>query len=130
MLPNSSLSTEETSYEEGDLAFEIDFENKKIGGMINGKAAMIQAVKLALMTQRYKYPVFSHSFGTDYKSIFEEENTKAMGKIKTAICDSLLCDSRIEEISNFQFERMGTKIAVTFTIKSIYGDILYETEVG
>lgn len=130
MLPSSSISTEETSYNESEKAFEIDFENKKIGGIIDGKAAMLQAVKLALMTQRYKYPVFSHSFGTDYKEIFEEENTKAMGKIKTAICDSLLCDSRIEEISNFQFERMGSKIAVAFTVKSIYGNILYETEVG
>lgn len=130
MLPGSSINTEETIVSENTRAFEIDFDNKKIGGIIDGKKALMQAVRLALITQRYKYPVFSHSYGTNYKDAFEDGYIKAIGKIKNAICDSLLCDSRISGINDFEFERMGTKIAVKFRVVSCYGDILYETEVG
>lgn len=131
MLPSSSLSVSETeSRTDCTRAFEIDFDNKKTGGIIDGKEALIQAIRIALMTQRYKYPVFSHSYGTDYKDAMEDGYTKAVGKIKNAVCDSLLCDSRIYSISNFEFEKRGSKIIIGFKVETIYGDIPYETEIG
>ncbi|MBR5535055.1 MAG: DUF2634 domain-containing protein [Clostridia bacterium] len=128
MLPERSgndIVGEEKSYK----AYKIDFETKRIGEIIDGKEALLQAVKLALMTQRYKYPVFSHSYGTEYVNLLEEGYEKAMGKVKNAISDSLKYDERIKAIDNFTFEKKGKTMLVSFRILSIYGEFDYITEV-
>lgn len=111
-------------------AFGIDFEKKKISGIIDGKEALDQAVKLALMTQRYRYAAFSHYYGTDYTDVFEEGEQKAMGKLKNAICDSLCCDERIKAVDNFSFEKKGKSMYVKFRVLSIYGETENEIEVS
>lgn len=128
MLPTSNIE-EKDAETESYKAFYIDFENGTIGGLIDGKEALIQAVRITLMTERYKYPIFSHSYGTDYRGVLESEYCKAMGKLKKAIYDSLIYDERINEIGSFEFERQGTKMIVSFRISSIYGPIDYKTEV-
>lgn len=129
MLPENNLDTTGAKAE-SDKAFAIDFDNKTIDGMIEGREALMQAIRMALMTQRYKYPVFSHDYGTDFEGVFNEGYLKAMGKAKNAIYDSLIYDSRIKSIDDFEFERKGTKMIIRFTVLSVYGSIKYETEVG
>lgn len=130
MLPVSRIIEESLAVSDtSDRAYAMDFENKKIGGIIEGKAALSQAIRLTLMTERYKYPVFSHSFGVSLEDALEEGYVKAMGKVKNEICSALLCDSRISEVKNFEFERMGTKMKVSFDVVTMYGDDRYETEV-
>ena len=48
---------------------------------------------------------------------------KAMGKVKNAICDSLLCDDRIIAVEDFEFERKVGKMAVSFRVVTNLGDI-------
>ncbi len=128
MLPEGY--TEEISERKGGYkAFEIDFDKKTIGTLIGGKEALLQAVRVALMTQRHKYAVFSSYYGTDYEGAFDEGYSKAIGKLKNAIYDSLIYDERINAVDSFSFERYGTKIIVKFRIVSIYGQIDFETEV-
>lgn len=129
MLPENDIeeiAAERNSYR----AFSLDFETKTIGEIIDGKDALMQSVKIALMTQRYKYPVFSHSYGTDYTDVFADGYSKAMGRLKNAIYDSLIHDDRINAIDNFTFERRGTKMIVKFRILSIYGPLGHEVEVN
>lgn len=130
MLPESSIEETDESVNKSNRAFEIDFENKKTGGIIEGKQALMQSVRIALITQRYRYPVFSHAYGTDLEKAFEDGYVMAMGKVKNAIYDSLICDDRILGVDSFEFERQGTRMIVKFNIKTVYGDYEYETEVG
>ena len=123
MLPSSTINETEISEKKSNKAFEIDFENKKLGGIIDSRDALKQAIHIALITKRYKYPVFSHSYGTDYGDAFEEGYMKAMGKVKNAICDSLLCDDRIIAVEDFAFERRVGKMGVSFKVVTNLGDI-------
>lgn len=128
MLPESN--TEEiTERKSGYKTFRLDFDKKTIGDIIDGKEALLQAVRVALMTQRHKYALFSSSYGTDYEGAFDKGYSQAIGKLKNAIYDSLIYDKRINAIDSFSFERHGTRIIVKFRIVSIYGQIDFETEV-
>lgn len=111
-------------------AYKLDFEKKRIDGIIDGKEALEQAIRLMLMTERYKYPAFSHSYGTDYSMLFTEGDKKAMGRLKNAICDSLESDERILAVDNFSFERQGGKMLVSFTVLSVYGAMNNSVEVS
>ncbi|MBQ8003241.1 MAG: DUF2634 domain-containing protein, partial [Clostridia bacterium] len=91
--------------------------------------ALLQAIRVALLTQRYKYALFSHSYGTDYAYVFEDGYSKAIARLKNAICDSLIHDDRIEAIDSFVFEKRGTKIIVQFRVLSVYGQLDFKTEV-
>ncbi len=129
MIPATSMDINEAETKKRTGAFGVDFENKKIGGIIDGKEALVQHIRFALLSQRYKYPVFSHSFGTDYKDIFNEGYEKAMGIVKNSICDSLSYDDRIYKVYNFRFEKIRHGMKVKFSIETVYGDVEYETEV-
>lgn len=129
MLPENNI--EEIAREESaDKAYFLDFDTKTVGELIDGKDALVQAIKMALMVQRYKYPVFSHSYGTDYTNAFADGYSKAMGRLKNAIYDSLIYDDRINAIDSFAFEKRGTKVIVKFRILSIYGPFGHEIEVS
>ncbi len=128
MLPKDDIA-EQDGQERGFKAFGIDFENKKILGVIDGVDALKQAIRMALITPRYKYPMFSHRYGTDFENAFEGGYSKAMGRLKNAIYDSLIYDRRINGIDNFEFEKKGSAIMVKFKLHTIYGDMDYETEV-
>ncbi len=123
MIPTSTINETDISKKKSNKAFRIDFENKKIGEIIDSRDALKQAIHIALITKRYEYPVFSHSYGTDYGEAFEEGYAKAMGKVKNAICDSLLCDDRIIAVEDFAFERKVGKMGVSFKVVTNLGDI-------
>ncbi|MCD8049257.1 MAG: DUF2634 domain-containing protein [Clostridia bacterium] len=110
--------------------YKINFEENRFDGFIEGEEALQQAIYMALRTERYKYPIFSHNYGTDYSGILGEEYMVAMGRIKTAVTDSLTADDRIEKIDGFEFEKAGRKIKVKFTVTSVFGETEIETEVG
>lgn len=129
MLPKSTAFNIENTKRAADKTYKIDFEKKEIGELIEGKEAVKQAIYMALITQRYKYPVFPHAYGTDFESAMNLGYVKAMGKVKNEITESLLCDDRIVSVEGFEFERIGTKMLVKFTVVTVFGYISYETEV-
>lgn len=130
MLPKNHVIEELNDIKLQERAFKLDFDKKKLDGVIEGKEALKQAIHIALLTQRYKYEVFSHSYGTDYDGAFDGGYMMAIGKLKNAIYDALIYDDRILDVHSFEFERMGTRVYVKFVVSSIYGGIDYETEVG
>lgn len=130
MLPKVSAEIETvTGGRMPTRAFMIDFDEKKVGGIIDGVDALKQAIYIALMTERYKYPVFSHYYGTDYRDAFSDGYVEAMGKVRYAVEDSLRYDDRILSVGDFVFEKNGTSMRVSFKVKSIYGEMDFETEV-
>ena len=130
MIPVSGIEQiDEKEKPIGNKAFSVDFEKKIIGEIIDGKEALKQAIRIALLTQRYKYAVFSHDYGTDFEGAFSDGYVKAMGKVKKAIMDSLLSDDRILSVEKFEFERRGSRMKIRFHVVSNVGSFGYETEV-
>lgn len=123
MLPISSIDEVVETKTKTNKTFKIDFENGKIGGVIDEKEALKQAVHIAIITQRYKYAIFSHSYGTELESALDEGYVKGMGRVKNAICESLLCDDRIKAVEDFEFERRGGAMMVKFRVVSSLGDV-------
>ena len=130
MIPNDGgIIENERETRVPSKTFKIDFENKRLGGFIDGKEAMEQAIFMALMTKRYKYAIFSHDYGTDFKDAWEVGMVEAMGRVKNAVTDSLLADDRIRKVSDFEFEKRGRALIVRFRAETIFGETENETEV-
>lgn len=130
MLPSGTITDNIAEEITTDRDFKADFVNKRIDGFVDSYEAVKQAIHIAIVTQRYKYPIFSHSYGTDLENVFEDGYIIGVGRVKNAICESLLCDERIKSVENFEFEREAGKVLVKFTAVTTLGDIDMEEVMG
>ena len=104
------------------LTFSLD------GGMLDGLAAVRQAVYLVLNTERYDFLIFSWNYGIEMKNLIGREKEYVYPELRRSITEALLQDDRIKEVTNFEFSNKKEKIAVSFTVHSIFGDFSAEKE--
>ncbi len=129
MLPENDISlSDEGRRLQADKTFKIDFEKKRLDGMVDGVEALCQTVYAILMTPRYTYPIFSHNYGTDYSDLPSGDYIKRIAAIKRAVTDSLMTDDRILSVQDFEFTKNEHSIFVKFLVKSIFGESVFEKE--
>ena len=75
--------------------FYIDFESKKILGMIDDKKAMEQSIYLALKTGRYNHLIFSWNYGEEMNKLVGKPKDLARVELPRLLNECLLVDDRI-----------------------------------
>lgn len=95
---------------------------------ISGFEALKIWISKVLKTPKDKYNAYS-SLNSEYgvsnlKSIFFSELPYAVKKseIERVITESLLQNSQIKSVSNFEFERKERNLSVTFNVYTIFGE--------
>lgn len=122
MIPqNISEPIEITTYP--SLTYALSTKTKRIIGMIDGKAAIEQAIYKALNTERFGYGAYSQNYGAELYDLIGKPKTYALSEIKRRITECVMWDSRIESVDNFEFEINQNKISCTFDVKTIAGII-------
>ena len=101
----------------------------RICGYVDGLEAVRQAVEKVLRTERYRYPVYSANYGVELEDKLGMPVGLALPEIRRCIAEALTWDSRIEAVDGFEFEVNANAVQVRFTVHSIYGDFVDETEV-
>ncbi len=107
----------------------LDTENHKIRGMTSGIDAVRQAVYLILNCERYVYPVYSWNYGAELSELIGREASYLWPELKRRITEALTCDDRIIAVEDFDFEAKKDNLTVTFTVKTVFGDIREKKEV-
>jgi len=107
----------------------IDRENKRISGLTEGLEAMRQAVYLILSCERYIYPVYSWNYGAELSELIGREASYLWPELKRRICEALLCDDRIKSVEDFSFDADKGSVTVSFTVKTVFGDLRETKEV-
>lgn len=77
----------------------------------------------ALITERYRYLAYSQSFGNEVHTLigYTVHNEITFLELKRFIIESLMVNPYIEELTNFQFQKSGTRVQVDFDCNTIYG---------
>lgn len=101
----------------------------KVVGFCDGKEALEQTIYFILSTERYKYLIYSKSYGSELENIPNIDKDILESEIKRRINEALIQDDRIENTDNYIFNYDKDSVVVKFTIFSIYGDIEIEKEV-
>lgn len=108
----------------------MDFERRRIRGMIDGEAAARQAVWKILSTRRFAYFLYDDQYGSDiFNKIGNVGLTPAYleANIPTMVEEALTADERVTGVSGFSFEIAGQDVVhVKFTANTIYGDMEME----
>lgn len=89
-----------------------------------------QAVRFALETGRFKYPIMGSNFGTIFDDLIGADYDYIQSEIARRMTDALLVDDRIVDVANFRYTRDGSNMAVTCTVQTILGNIEYTMTLG
>ena len=103
----------------------------KIQGKTDGQEAMKQAIYKILNTERYEYPIYSWNYGIELKDLFGKSKTFCKVELVSRVKEALLQDERIIAVESFLFDdtKKRESLAMTFTAKTIYGDVEIAKEV-
>lgn len=134
---DTSLYEETTESEQLEelCEYAFDFENnclKKNDAGQNYYVYRNEALKVwiykALMTIRYRHLAYTDDFGNEMFDLISESINQdvLLLELKRYITEALMYNEYIRELNSFEFEITGSKVKVSFTVISVYGDMQYE----
>jgi len=131
MLPvaNTYLSQDVQFAEQPSLTFCLDIERGAVSGFADGQEAMRQAIYLALSIERYKHEILPWSYGAEFEGLYGMPMSWVIPEAERRIREALLQDERIKAVDGFGFQEGKRDLLVSFTARTIYGDIQAERRV-
>ena len=120
--------TLEAEEEETEIPREygIDFVTGQLTGkIVEGIEALKVWIWFALQTPRYRYPVYTWDYGNEFEDLigqgYSEEYIEAEAQAMTEDC--LLVNEHIEGIADFSAVIENSRLIVSFTADTAFGDI-------
>lgn len=111
------------------LTWSIDRATGRIVSMIEGRDAVQQAVEIALSIERYRWQIYSPSFGSELHGLVGKDSGYVMSEIQRRVTDALFADTRINSVDNFSFTVAGESLLATFTVNTVYGAMAAQLQV-
>ena len=109
------------------LTYGIDFENKRIGGMVDQHDAIRQAILKVLNTERYRYLAYTWNYGVELEDLFGKAIPYVCPEIERRITEALEWDDRINKVHDFEFDlSVWNVVSVSFICDTIFGDVAIE----
>lgn len=136
MFPSQDNNITSTSNDIGQgVILSYDFEigdfNMKDGKPIEltGLEALKVWIKKVLKTEKHKFKVYTntdsqYAYGVTIRDYINNSNLPynfKIAEIQREITESLMVNSSINSVTNFNFEREKRTLKITFTINTIYG---------
>lgn len=100
----------------------------RINGYIDDLESIEQAIYLILSTERYAYIIYSWDYGIELVDLFGKPMSYVMSELPRRIKEALTMDDRIDDVTNFEFEKDGKKLHTKFTVITKLGEINTELE--
>lgn len=133
MIPsdNKILNEELTAEIEPSKIYKMDLDSNIINGYCDSLEAMKQAVYKILNTERYQYIIYSWNYGVEFTDLFGEPVDFVCPEIERRITEALKQDDRVLSVDSFLFDvSKKHTVMVSFTVKTIFGDLNIEKEVS
>lgn len=111
--------------------YKMDIEKGSVQGYADGLEAVRQAIHKILMTERYRYIMYSWDYGIELQDLYGEPASYVCPELERRISEALLCDDRIQSVENFEFDlAQKGAVHVSFTAHTIFGEVREEREVS
>lgn len=131
MIPNTITPKIVEADIQPSLTYRLDMENHRIMGKIDGADSVMQAIKKILNTDKYAYEIYDWNYGQQLLKLLGKDFDYVIAEIPRIINDALKQDNRIKDVTDFTFKKTDyNSLYVTFLVRTIFGDLSYETEVA
>jgi len=132
MIPvvNDDFTNDFEYDEEISRTFKLDIDMNSIRGNIDDLEAVKQSIYLILSIERYRHIIYSWNYGVELEDLFGMPVSYVLPELKRRISDALLQDTRIQGVSDFVFNVDKSKVAVSFKVGTIFGELQVEKVVS
>jgi len=134
MIPESvatNLIISDDSIIEPSLTYKLDFANKRIMGKVDNSAALLQAIKKILLIDKYAYVIYDWYHGNEINLLIGQSFSYVTSELPRIVEEALIQDDRILGIADIVITpKTLDSIEVSFTVITIFGNILYGMEVN
>lgn len=130
-LKSSFLEDDFEIEQQPTYTYKMNFKDDSVHGFTDEQEAMKQAIYKILMTERYQYIMYSWDYGIETLDLYGEPVSYVCPELERRITEALLCDERIEDVSDFNFDtsEKGT-VKASFTVHTVFGEVQAEREVN
>lgn len=107
----------------------MDLETGRIGGFIDGKEAIRQYIRKALMTARNRYLIYDDFYGEEIRDLIGHNLTPALMdvEIPRLVREAIIYDDRIKSVPTVKVSKYGSDgVLVEITVVLTDGDLLTE----
>lgn len=132
IILSTPIETVEEAREAPSRTYRLDLDRGRIVGNIDGIEAVSQAIRKAIITPRFKCLIYDNQYGSEIEETVVAKDASEDYILATAegfIRDALLPDTRIIDISNFEFDFIGDSAHIKFTAETIFGQTDIEEEI-
>ena len=111
--------------------YKMLLDRSLVRGYTDGIEAMKQAVYKILFTERYRYIIYSGSYGIELLDLFGQPVSYVCPELERRITEALTWDDRIDSVDDFRFDfpKKGV-VHVAFTVHTVFGDFKAERGVN
>jgi phage baseplate assembly protein W len=103
--------------------YRIDFENKRIVGIVDGLDAEVQAVRKIVDTERYSERIYSGDYGIELQRLIGASMPFVEASMDQTLKDAFMADERVSSVRDIKIDRISVdELNVVFTIQTINGD--------
>ena len=120
---NNVLLDEQQTEEQTSKTYCLNIEKNIISGYCDGIEAMKQAIYCILNTERFEHLIYSWNYGIESNHLIGESTTFVIPEIERVVTEALMQDTRITEVTDFQFEVNKNQVIVKFTAITAVGEI-------
>lgn len=117
--------------EQPSKTYKMNFADGSVRGYADELEAMRQAVYKILMTERFRYIMYSGNYGIETVDLYGQEVSYVCPELERRITEALTQDERIESVDNFSFDTSEKGvIQASFTVHTVFGDFDARREVN
>jgi len=93
--------------------------------IVTGNEALKTWIWKALVTERARYEIYTWNFGSKVESMIGKNFTEQLkqAEAKRYVREALLVNPYITELSDIVVEFEGSKLTITATVNTIYGEV-------
>ncbi|NYV68954.1 DUF2634 domain-containing protein [Bacillus sp. Gen3] len=130
-LLDAYLDAEANAQPEPSLTYRINFDQSRLGGMIDELDAIKQYVVKALLTHRAYFHIYSDDYGCELESLLGSDVTESFiqSELPRMVREAIIYDDRIVDVTNVTAERRGDAVFIVATVESIYGEVTQEVSI-
>ncbi len=112
------------------LSYKMKHEKERIENTVDGIEAIKQMVYKTLMTDRYKYEIYTWNYGFEFDDLIGKPKEFVKAELPRRIEDALIIDDRVDEVTDFEFVDIDKiTLGLKFTVKTTFGDVSFDWEV-
>lgn len=114
-------------YREVQWDYENDVPKFKNGApvLVEGAEAVLVWAWKALRTPRFKHEIYTWNYGSDAEQLIGRPFTEELKRAEAARCvrECLMINPYIQDVTDINVSFADGRLAVTATIKTIYGEV-------